>query len=86
MQLKSFGQSPICILWNTLKVTNSDGRMIMYLNYGKVTKCEDIPIQAPLQYQPQQPGIESIMIPRPVSENPNMSMAMLRNRKPESSR
>lgn len=43
----------------------------MYLNYGQVTKCEDMPIHFPLQYQPGQPGIESIMIPRPVSENPN---------------
>ncbi|KRF28115.1 SDR family oxidoreductase [Paenibacillus sp. Soil787] len=43
----------------------------MFSNYGKVTKFEDLPIQAPLQYQPQQPGIESIMIPRPISENIN---------------
>ncbi|MBD0381030.1 SDR family oxidoreductase [Paenibacillus sedimenti] len=43
----------------------------MHPNYGHLTKCEDIPIQAPLQYQPGQPGIESIMIPRPISENPD---------------
>ncbi len=39
--------------------------------YNHVTQCEDIPIEFPPQYQPGQPGIESIMIPRPVSENPD---------------
>lgn len=39
--------------------------------YGSYTKCEEIPIYYPPQYQPQQPGIESIMIPRPISENPS---------------
>lgn len=38
--------------------------------YGYVQKCRLIPIAFPPQYQPQQPGIESIMVPRPVSENP----------------
>ncbi|RCW48345.1 SDR family oxidoreductase [Paenibacillus prosopidis] len=38
--------------------------------YGSYTECERIPVYYPPQYQPQQPGIESIMIPRPVSENP----------------
>ncbi|MFC5471234.1 SDR family oxidoreductase [Cohnella suwonensis] len=38
--------------------------------YGSYTECESIPIYYPPQYQPQQPGIESIMVPRPVSENP----------------
>ena len=38
--------------------------------YGSYTECKRIPIYYPPQYQPQQPGIESIMIPRPVSENP----------------
>lgn len=43
--------------------------------YGSYTDCERIPIYYPPQYQPQQPGIESIMIPRPVSENPNPAYA-----------
>jgi hypothetical protein len=38
--------------------------------YGSIKQCEEMPIQFPPQYQPQQPGIESIMIPRPISENP----------------
>jgi hypothetical protein len=37
------------------------------LPYGHITKCDDLPVQFPPQYQPGQPGIESIMIPRPVS-------------------
>ncbi|MDQ0063058.1 SDR family oxidoreductase [Paenibacillus harenae] len=38
--------------------------------YGSYNECKTIPVYYPPQYQPQQPGIESIMIPRPVSENP----------------
>ncbi|MBD2867449.1 SDR family oxidoreductase [Paenibacillus arenilitoris] len=38
--------------------------------YGSVTKCDEMPIEFPPQYQPGQPGIESIMVPRPLSENP----------------
>lgn len=40
----------------------------MQKNFGSYKECEEIPIQHPPQYQPQQPGIESIMIPRPISE------------------
>ncbi|WP_373232709.1 SDR family oxidoreductase [Cohnella sp.] len=43
----------------------------MYPYLGTVTKCEEIPLAFPPQYQPQQPGIQSIMIPQPISENPN---------------
>ncbi len=43
----------------------------MFPYFGTVTKCEDIPVEFPAQYQPQQPGIQSIMIPQPISENPN---------------
>jgi NAD(P)-dependent dehydrogenase (short-subunit alcohol dehydrogenase family) len=43
---------------------------MMKPTYGSYTECERIPIYYPPQNQPQQPGIESIMIPRPVSENP----------------
>ncbi|QYR23921.1 SDR family oxidoreductase [Paenibacillus sp. sptzw28] len=38
--------------------------------YGSYTECKRIPVYYPPQYQPQQPGIETYMIPRPVSENP----------------
>lgn len=43
----------------------------MYHHFGYVQKCETVPITFPPQYQPQHPGIESFMIPRPISENPN---------------
>lgn len=39
--------------------------------YGNYTKCEEVPIFYPPQHQPQQPGIESIMVPKPVSERPS---------------
>jgi len=45
--------------------------MIKQPKFGSYTKCQEIPIFHPPQYQPQQPGIESIMIPRPISENPS---------------
>ncbi|WP_123039516.1 SDR family oxidoreductase [Cohnella candidum] len=43
----------------------------MLPNYGYFTKCANVPVEFPPQYQPGQPGIESIMVPRPVSENPS---------------
>ena len=43
----------------------------MYQHFGYVKKCETVPVTFPPQFQPQHPGIESLMIPRPISENPN---------------
>jgi NAD(P)-dependent dehydrogenase (short-subunit alcohol dehydrogenase family) len=43
----------------------------MYPNYGVIKKCEDVSIEFPPQHQPQQPGIEAVMHPRPISENPH---------------
>ncbi|WP_036718517.1 SDR family oxidoreductase [Paenibacillus harenae] len=43
----------------------------MHSGYGKITKCEEVSVEFPPQYQPGQPGIESIMVPRPLSENPH---------------
>lgn len=40
-------------------------------NYGKITRYEDIPITVPEQRQPRQPGVEKLMVPRPIIENPN---------------
>ncbi|MEI4831905.1 SDR family oxidoreductase [Bacillus sp. FJAT-53711] len=45
----------------------------MFEHFGFVEQCDTVPIEFPPQYQPQQPGIESLMIPRPISENPNYS-------------
>jgi NAD(P)-dependent dehydrogenase (short-subunit alcohol dehydrogenase family) len=43
----------------------------MYPNYGKITKYEDVPITVPEQRQFRQPGVEELMVPRPIIENPN---------------
>jgi len=43
----------------------------MYPHYGKVTRYEDIPLTVPEQRQLRQPGVEKLMVPRPIIENPN---------------
>ncbi len=46
----------------------------MLPSYGHVMQCEEIPLEFPMQHQPGppgQPGFESLMIPRPVSEFPD---------------
>ncbi|MCH1624053.1 SDR family oxidoreductase [Ferdinandcohnia quinoae] len=43
----------------------------MHPNYGKITQFEEIAITVPEQRQYHQPGIESLMVPRPIIENPN---------------
>ncbi|CAG7650069.1 SDR family oxidoreductase [Paenibacillus allorhizosphaerae] len=42
-----------------------------YTYYSKETKCETLPVPFPPQHQPQQPGLEYMMTPRPIYENPN---------------
>ncbi|WP_066073107.1 SDR family oxidoreductase [Neobacillus soli] len=43
----------------------------MYPHYGKITRYEDIPITVPEQRQLRQPGVEKLMVPKPIIENPN---------------
>ncbi|MEK4523634.1 SDR family oxidoreductase [Psychrobacillus sp. FSL W7-1457] len=43
----------------------------MYPNFGKITKFQEVPITVPEQRQLRQPGLESLMHPRPIIENPN---------------
>ncbi|MBT2655084.1 SDR family oxidoreductase [Bacillus sp. ISL-18] len=43
----------------------------MYPHYGKITRYEDIPLTVPEQRQLRQPGVEELMVPRPIIENPN---------------
>nr|WP_248561122.1 SDR family oxidoreductase [Niallia sp. NCCP-28] len=43
----------------------------IYPNYGKITKYEEVPISNPEQRQLRQPGLENLMIPKPIIENPN---------------
>ncbi|RKN84843.1 SDR family oxidoreductase [Paenibacillus ginsengarvi] len=40
-----------------------------YLGYKE--KCEQVPVQFPPQHQPSQPGLEYLMEPRPVFDNPD---------------
>lgn len=41
----------------------------MYPYYSKETKCEEQIISFPPQHQDQQPGLEYLMNPKPISEN-----------------
>ncbi|WP_080849163.1 SDR family oxidoreductase [Cytobacillus gottheilii] len=43
----------------------------MYPNFGKITRYEEIPLAVPEQRQYRQPGEESLMVPKPIVENPN---------------
>ncbi|SFM13507.1 NAD(P)-dependent dehydrogenase, short-chain alcohol dehydrogenase family [Gracilibacillus orientalis] len=43
----------------------------MYPNYGKVTRCEEVALTVPEQRQYRQPGVEDLMVPKPIIENPN---------------
>ncbi|WP_337019897.1 SDR family oxidoreductase [Oceanobacillus massiliensis] len=43
----------------------------LYPNYGKITRYKDIAITVPEQRQFRQPGLERLMVPRPIIENPN---------------
>ncbi len=42
----------------------------MYPNYGIITQYQDVPITVPEQRQYRQPGLEKLMVPRPIIENP----------------
>ncbi|PLT28912.1 SDR family oxidoreductase [Peribacillus deserti] len=43
----------------------------MYPNYGKITEYRDVPVTVPEQRQIRQPGVEKMMMPVPIVENPN---------------
>src|SRR5213079_301791 len=43
----------------------------MYPYYSKDTKCVEQPIAFPPQQQEQQPGLEYLMNPRPIFDNPS---------------
>ncbi|WP_042148717.1 SDR family oxidoreductase [Paucisalibacillus sp. EB02] len=43
----------------------------MYPNYGEITQYKEVPITVPEQRQYRQPGVEGLMVPRPIIENPN---------------
>lgn len=41
-----------------------------YPYYSSKTVCQEQPITFPPQHQPRQPGLETLMVPPPISENP----------------
>ncbi|USG64344.1 SDR family oxidoreductase [Brevibacillus ruminantium] len=43
----------------------------MYPYYSSRFECEILPITFPPQHQDRQPGLEYLMVPRPISENPS---------------
>ncbi|MDF2684486.1 MAG: short-chain dehydrogenase, partial [Brevibacillus sp.] len=43
----------------------------MYPYYGFKTTCEEQPISFPAQHQDRQPGMEYLMVPRPIYDNPD---------------
>lgn len=42
-----------------------------YPYVGEKLECEEIPVTFPAQHQERQPGLEYLMVPRPISENPS---------------
>lgn len=44
-----------------------------YPYYGEQTICKEQPIAFPPQHQDRQPGLESLMNPRPISEDPEIA-------------
>lgn len=46
--------------------------MIHYYPYfGHITECKRVPITFPPQHQPVQPGLEYLMFPRPIFNDPD---------------
>lgn len=43
----------------------------MLPNYGKITKYEEVALTVPEQRQLRQPGVEGLMVPRPIIEDPS---------------
>ncbi|MEK5442958.1 MULTISPECIES: SDR family oxidoreductase [unclassified Fredinandcohnia] len=43
----------------------------MYPNYGKVTQYKDVALTVPEQRQYRQPGVEGLMVPKPIVDNPH---------------
>lgn len=53
----------------------------MYPYYSYKTSCEEQPISFPAQHQDRQPGMEYLMVPRPIFDNPAyMGSGKLKNK------
>lgn len=44
----------------------------VYKPTGTETQCKEVPVTFPAQHQDRQPGLEYVMVPRPISENPTV--------------
>ncbi len=42
----------------------------LYPYYGKITQYQEVPLNVPEQRQLRQPGVEKLMVPKPIIENP----------------
>lgn len=51
--------------------SNVNQQYPLYPNYGKITEYKNVALTVPEQRQYRQPGVESLMVPRPIIENPN---------------
>ncbi|MGY3714244.1 SDR family oxidoreductase [Sutcliffiella cohnii] len=54
-----------------LNMEQKDSGYPLYPNYGKITEYKEVPLTVPEQRQVRQPGLEKMMVPRPIIENPN---------------
>ncbi|WP_420535548.1 SDR family oxidoreductase [Alkalihalobacillus pseudalcaliphilus] len=43
----------------------------LYRHYGKIERYEEIPVTVPEQRQLNQPGVDALMVPLPILENPH---------------
>lgn len=53
------------------KIHSSNQEYPLYPHYGTITRYENVAITVPEQRQFRQPGLEKLMVPRPIIENPN---------------
>ncbi|OYD09555.1 SDR family oxidoreductase [Paludifilum halophilum] len=52
------------------KCRNKSSSLPMYPYFGYETQCEQVPITFPPQHQDRQPGLEYMMKPLPIADNP----------------
>ena len=50
---------------------HSEEQYPLYPHYGKITRYEDVALTVPEQRQYRQPGLERLMVPKPIIENPH---------------
>lgn len=58
------------ILLSSLEMEEEYSVVPTYPYFGQETKCKQVPITFPPQHQEMQPGLQTLMNPQPISENP----------------